>query len=62
MNGCSLGHDYVYWPGDGTPGATQPPCPMCKLLTQLVTTEATVMELEGVIDTLQNKLDKACQT
>lgn len=66
MNGCSLGHDYVYWPMLTAPGATQPPCPCCKLLTQLVATEATLMaaeskvlELEGVIDTMQAKIDDA---
>lgn len=65
MNGCSLGHPYVYWPMLTAPGSTQPPCPCCKERDRANEAEAKIVELTGVIDTLQSKLDKAnceCQT
>lgn len=47
------------------PGSTQPPCPCCKERDRANEAEAKIVELTGVIDTLQSKLDKAnceCQT
>lgn len=58
MNGCSLGHNYVYWPMMTGPGAVQPPCPCCKERDRADAAEAKVIELTGVVDTKQNEIDR----